>query len=31
MEPSIRVTQGIIERLDADEAVDEQEATEGEK
>lgn len=28
---SIRVTQGIIERLDADEAVDEQEATEGEK
>ena len=31
MEHSIRVTQGIIERLDADEAVDEQEATEGEK
>lgn len=31
MEHSIRVTQGIIERLDADEAVDEQEATEVEK
>lgn len=31
MQHSIRVTQGIIDRLDADEAVDEQEATEGEK
>ena len=31
MEHSIRVTQGIIDRLDADEAVDEQEATEGKK
>ena len=31
MQHSIRVTQGIIDRLDADEAVDEQEATEAEK
>nr|DAJ56083.1 MAG TPA: hypothetical protein [Caudoviricetes sp.] len=31
MEHSIRVTQGIIERFDADEAVEEQEATEAEK
>ena len=31
MEHSIRVTQGIIDRLDADEAGKEQEATEGEK
>lgn len=31
MQHSIRVTQGIIDRLDADEAVKEQEATEAEK
>ena len=31
MQHSIRVTQGIIDRLDADEAGKEQEATEGEK
>jgi len=31
MQHSIRVTQGIIERLDADEAVKDQEESEGEK
>lgn len=31
MQHSIRVTQGIIDRLDANEAVEEQEETEGEK